>query len=488
MTTLLIANRGEIALRVIRTAAELGLDTVAVYADDDADSPHVRAATRAVPLAGGYLDQGELLSVAAAEGADLLHPGYGFLSESAEFAAACADAGITFVGPSPEVLSQLGDKSAARAMARAAGLPVPAATEGASDLAMIRAFAAGQEGGIMIKALAGGGGRGMRVVLPGADVAEGYRECAAEALQGFGDDALFAEALVTDARHIEVQIVGAGAVVALGDRDCSVQRRHQKLIEVAPAQDLPPVLRRELHAAAATLGAAVGYRGIGTVEFLVAGDSFTFLEVNPRIQVEHTITEEVTGVDLVGTQLAIALGAELDGLGLPAGVTARPGAPAEGQPATAHGIAIQARVNMETMGADGSALPTVGTLTTFSPPTGPGVRVDTFGVLGLRTSARYDSLLAKVVSHVRTPSFSAAVRKAQAALGEFAIDGVATNIGFLQSILAETEFQSGPVHTSYVAVKMPILDTTPPPVAVGAEMRLNDGENLILAPLTGVVV
>ena len=382
---LLIANRGEIALRIIRTATELGIRTVAVYAEDDADSPHVHAADEAIPLPGAgpaaYLDHAEMLAAAKKSGAGLIHPGYGFLSENAEFARACASAGYTFLGPDAEVLELVGNKASARAAAVAAGVPVLPATEGPSSVGDIKAFLAARGGAVMIKALAGGGGRGMRKVTGADQVDHAYQQCAAEAHLGFGDPALFAEAVLDAARHIEVQVVGAPAghqthALALGDRDCSVQRRYQKLVEIAPAQGLSGDLRRALHRAAARLCARVGLRGVATVEFLVAGEEFVFLEVNPRVQVEHTVTEETTGVDLVAAQLAIAGGASYYQLGLPAGI-ASDGNEVIGEPAAPRGIAIQARVNTETVAADGAVVPAAGTLTVFSPPSGPGVRVDT---------------------------------------------------------------------------------------------------------------
>ncbi len=274
--TLLIANRGEIALRIIRTATELGMRTVAVYAEDDGQSPHVHAADEAIGLVGAgpraYLDQAALLAAAKSSGADLIHPGYGFLSENAEFARACAASGCTFVGPDADVLELVGNKSSARDAALAAGVPVLPATEGPSSVADVKAFFASRDGAIMIKALAGGGGRGMRRVRSADQIDDAYRQCAAEAQLGFGDPALFAEALLDDARHIEVQVVAAPAghqthALALGDRDCSIQRRYQKLIEIAPAQGLSDALRRELHQAAARLcaqgfAARAGHRGI----------------------------------------------------------------------------------------------------------------------------------------------------------------------------------------------------------------------------------
>jgi acetyl/propionyl-CoA carboxylase alpha subunit/acetyl-CoA carboxylase carboxyltransferase component len=497
--TLLIANRGEIALRIIRTATELGMQTVAVYAEDDADSPHLHAADEAIglPGAGGkaYLDQAEMLAAAKKSGAQLIHPGYGFLSEKAEFARACAAAGCTFVGPDADVLEMVGNKSSARAAAIAAGVPVLSATEGPSSAADIKAFFAAQDGAIMIKALAGGGGRGMRKVDNADQIDGAYQQCAAEAQLGFGDPALFAEALLDAARHIEVQVVAAPAghqthALALGDRDCSIQRRYQKLVEIAPAQELSDKLRRDLHKAAARLCARVGLRGLATVEFLVAGEKFVFLEVNPRIQVEHTVTEETTGVDLVAVQLAIAGGASYYQLGLPAGI-ASDGSEVIGEPAARRGIAIQARVNMETFAADGSVVPAAGTLTVFSPPSGPGVRVDTYGRPGLVASPQYDSLLAKVIAHVHGSSLQAAVRKARTALGEFSIEGIATNIGFLRELLSDSQIQSGWVTTRFLDEKLPELAAAAlsrqHDIRVAA-VELYPGEEVLRAQLAGTVV
>ena len=495
----LIANRGEIALRIIRTATELGLQTVAIYAEDDADSPHVHAADEAIGLPGAgpeaYLDQAEILAAAKKSGAGLIHPGYGFLSENAEFARVCRAAGYTFVGPDADVLELVGNKSSARGAAIAAGLPVLPATEGPSTVADVRAFFAVHDGGIMIKALAGGGGRGMRKVHSADQIDDAYRQCAAEAQLGFGSPALFAEALLDTARHIEVQVVGAPAgyqtrALALGDRDCSIQRRYQKLVEIAPAQGLSDGLRRELHQAAARLCARAGLHGLATVEFLVAGDKYVFLEVNPRIQVEHTVTEETTGVDLVAVQLAIAGGASYYQLGLPPGI-ASDGTEVIGEPAARRGIAIQARVNMETFAPDGSVVPAAGTLTAFSPPTGPGVRVDSYGRPGLVTSPRYDSLLAKVVTHVQGSSFAAAVRKARTALGEFSIEGIRTNIGLLRELLSDSEVQSGMVMTGFLDEKLPELAAAAlsrqHDIRVAA-VELYPGEEVLRAQLAGTVV
>lgn len=495
---LLIANRGEIALRIIRTARELGIETVSVYAEDDASSPHVAAATESVPLgasgASAYLDQSALLQIAAETGATHVHPGYGFLSENAEFAQACTEAGIVFVGPDAQVLRTFGDKASARTAAVDSGVPVLPSTSANADLDEVREFFERNSRGIMIKALSGGGGRGMRAVRDPKALDDAYRVCAAEAQSGFGSSALFAEVLSEHARHIEVQIVAAPGqggthALALGDRDCSVQRRHQKLIEVAPAQGLSGALRERLHAAAARLCAEVGYRGIATVEFLVEERGFVFLEVNPRIQVEHTVTEEVTGIDLVAVQLAIADGVPFENLDLPTGITAvEKASETVGSVANASGIAIQARVNMETMTPDGNALPSSGTLDNFTPPGGPGVRVDTFGTVGLSPSARYDSLLAKVVTHTRRADFPAAVRKSIAALSEFAIDGVATNLEFLQAILSDKDFRDGLVDVDWLGSRLADLVPEVGPQTPSSSVDVAPDEDVVRAQMAGIVV
>ncbi|OBF99722.1 carbamoyl-phosphate-synthetase [Mycobacterium sp. 852014-52450_SCH5900713] len=497
--TLLVANRGEIALRIIRTAVELGMRAVAVYAEDDAESPHVHAADEAIGLPGtgprAYLDQPAMLAAAKSSGAELIHPGYGFLSENPEFARTCAGAGYAFVGPDADALELVGNKSAARGAAIAAGVPVLSATDGPSSVAEIEAFFEAQGGAIMIKALAGGGGRGMRTVRSADQIGSAYQQCAAEAQLGFGDPALFAEALLDGARHIEVQVVAAPAghqtrALALGDRDCSIQRRYQKLVEMAPAQGLSDALRRGLHQAAVVLCARVGLRGLATVEFLVAGEEFVFLEVNPRIQVEHTVTEETTGFDLVAIQLAIAGGASYFQLGLPAGI-ASDGNEIIGEPAAHRGIAIQARVNMETFAPDLSVVPAAGTLTAFSPPSGPGIRVDTYGRTGLVVTPQYDSLLAKVVAHVHGSSPQTALRKARTALAEFGIEGVRTNIEFLHALLDDPAVQSGCVSTGFVDERLPELAAAAASHqhdVRAVSVELYPGEDVLRAQLAGTVV
>ena len=433
LKTLLIANRGEIAIRIARSAAEMGIATVAIYSEDDAQSLHTRKADKAVGLSGSgvaaYLDAAQIVAAAKEAGCDAIHPGYGFLSENGDFARRCAEAGIIFVGPSPETLDLFGDKTKARALADKTKVPVLRGTAGGVTLEDATRFLTAANGPIMLKALAGGGGRGMRVVRDKGELEQAFERCRSEAQQAFGNGALYAEQFFERARHIEVQIVGdgTGAVSHLWDRECSLQRQRQKLIESAPALGLPEKLHQRLLDAAIALGKASHYKNLGTIEFLVdagGSDRFAFIEANPRLQVEHTVTEEVTGLDLVRIQLDIAGGRALHDLHLEQKDVPSP-----------RGVALQARVNLETMNADGSSRPAGGTLTIYEPPSGRGVRVDGFGYAGYRTSARYDSLLAKLIVHTPANSLAEAANKAWRALGEFKIEGAPTNIPFLQTLL-----------------------------------------------------
>jgi pyruvate carboxylase len=389
---LLIANRGEIAIRIARAAAETGLKTVAVYPADDAASLHVRSADEGHEIPGrgarAYLDIEAVIAAAKATGCDALHPGYGFLSENAGLARRCAEEGIAFIGPSPEALELFGDKARAKALARDCGVPVIEGTEGPTTLDEARAYLA-SSGAIMIKAIAGGGGRGMRIVDDASKLEEAYARCQSEATAAFGSGDVYVERLIRKARHIEVQIIGDrhGAISHLWERECTIQRRNQKLIEVAPSPSLKEALRSRIIEAAKQLAAAVRYDNLGTFEFLVDDDArgnadpFAFIEANPRLQVEHTVTEEVLGVDLVKAQLAVAGGATLGSLGLAQPYVPKP-----------RGFAMQLRVNMEVMDEHGATQPTGGTLRMFDLPSGPGVRVDTFGYSGYKTSAAFDSL------------------------------------------------------------------------------------------------
>lgn len=450
---LLIANRGEIAIRIARAAADAGLATVAIYPADDALSLHVRAADKACEIPGrgarAYLDIEGVISAAKSTGCDALHPGYGFLSENAVLALRCAEEGIIFVGPSPEALDLFGDKVAAKALAKRCSVPVIEGTVGPTTLDEAKAFFAslGKGGAVMVKAMAGGGGRGMRAVEKASDLDEAYARCQSEAKAAFGSDGVYVERLIRKARHIEVQIIGDrhGAISHLWERECTIQRRNQKLIEVAPSPSLSDGLRARIVEAAKQLAGAANYDSLGTFEFLVDGEAgegdgaFAFIEANPRLQVEHTVTEEVLGVDLVKSQLAVADGATLGSLGL-----------AQSDVPSPRGFAIQSRINMEVMDESGATKPTGGVLGVFEPPSGPGVRVDTFGYAGYKTSAAFDSLLAKVIVHTPSARWPDAVGKAARALREFRIDGVATNIPFIQALLANPDFVANQISTNFV--------------------------------------
>jgi acetyl/propionyl-CoA carboxylase alpha subunit/acetyl-CoA carboxylase carboxyltransferase component len=447
---LLIANRGEIAIRIARAAADSGLTTIAIYPADDALSLHVRTAdeSREIPGRGAraYLDIEAVIAAARAAGCDALHPGYGFLSENAVLARRCAEEAITFVGPSPEALDLFGDKAKARALAKGCGVPVIEGTEGPTTLDQANAFFA-SSGAIMIKAIAGGGGRGMRIVDDASQLEEAYARCQSEARAAFGCGDVYVERLIRKARHIEVQIIGDrhGAISHLWERECTIQRRNQKLIEVAPSPSLKDALRSRIIEAAKQLASAARYDNLGTFEFLVDDDAhgndepFAFIEANPRLQVEHTVTEQVLGVDLVKSQLAVAGGATLGSLGLAQSYVPKP-----------RGYAMQLRVNMETMDETGATQPTGGTLTMFDLPSGPGVRVDTFGYSGYTTSAAFDSLLAKVIVHSPGADWADAVRKASRTLREFRIGGVATNIPFLAAVLAHPDFAANRISTNFI--------------------------------------
>ena len=454
--TLLVANRGEIAIRVMRSAALLGTRTLALFSEDDAESLHTRMAEAALPLRGrgvaAYLDADQIVAMALEAGCDAIHPGYGFLSEDAAFARLCGEKGIAFVGPRPELLELFGDKVRARSLATACEVPLLPGTDGPTTLAEARDFFAGQGEGaaVMIKAIAGGGGRGLRVVRHAEELASAYERCQSEARAAFGSGEVYLERLLPNARHIEVQIAGdgSGEVTHFFERECSIQRRNQKIVELAPSPTLPKALRDRIIGAALRMAMEEDYDNLGTFEFLVdagshskleADSPYAFIEANPRLQVEHTVTEEVTGVDLVRAQLELADGSSLEELGLTQDQLSQP-----------RGFAIQVRVNMETMSADGSARPSGGTLSAFAPPTGPGLRTDSFGYVGYETSPRFDSLLAKVVGHSPT-SFADAIARTYRGLCEFRVEGVKTNIGFLQNLLRHPSFEAGELHTGFVA-------------------------------------
>jgi len=381
---------------------------------------------------------------------DAVHPGYGFLAENAGFARACGKAGLTFIGPDPETLDLFGDKAKARDLAASLGIPIAKATVGGARLDEIKAFKDELGSDIMIKAVAGGGGRGMRIVLAAEDPAEAYAACAREAEAAFGDGRLFAESLVRAARHIEVQILGDGTdFIAIHDRECSIQRRNQKLIEVAPAPNLSDAVRARLKRAAVDLAKAASVRGLTTMEFLLDasdGETLIFIEANPRLQVEHTVTEAVTGLDLVQLQLAVAGGASLKELGL-----------ADGPPAT-QGYAVELRINLETLGADGGLTSSAGAvITQYEPPTGPGIRVDGYGYGGYRTNPAFDSLIAKLIVHSPAGDFARAAAKARRAAAEFRLTGPATNLGLLQALLEQREVISATATTGFMEANLTAL-------------------------------
>jgi len=444
---LLIANRGEIAIRIARAAADLGIGSVAIYSEDDAQALHVKLADEARALSGSgpaaYLDMDGVIAAAKDSGCDCVHPGYGFLSENAEFATRCAQAGLTFIGPAPGVLSVFGDKARARALADKFGVPILKGTSGPTSLAQARAFLS-EHGAIIIKAIAGGGGRGMRIVTDAAQLDEAYARCRSEAKASFGIDDVYAEAFMANAHHIEVQVAGDGkTAIHLWERDCTIQRRHQKIIEIAPAPFLDEHVKRQLLDAAVWLAEDVELRGLATFEFLVNPDAvrgtqtFAFIEANPRLQVEHTVTEEVTGIDLVTTQIRLLQGSTLEELGLKQAGVPKP-----------QGFAIQLRINLESMDADGTVKPSGGVLSQFAPPSGPGVRVDTSGYAGYRTNPSFDPLIAKLI--VKGADFAQARARGMRALAEFAIAGAGSNIAFLHGLLSNADVAHGRAHTRFV--------------------------------------
>ncbi|MGK2930232.1 MAG: carboxyl transferase domain-containing protein, partial [Acidimicrobiales bacterium] len=461
ISKVLIANRGEIAVRIARAVHDEGLVAVTTHTVDDADSPHVAAGGEVVGLPGtgpaGYLDIDAVVAAATDTGCDAIHPGYGFLSENAAFAQACRDAGLVFVGPGIGQLQRFGDKVAARQAASAAGVPVLAATPGGIDEGAAAAFLA-EHGSIMLKAVAGGGGRGMRPVHVPQHLPDSFGACAREAEAAFGDGSLYAEELLPDARHVEVQIVGDGVRVEhLHERECSLQRQRQKLIEFAPAWWLDAGVRLALHDAAVRLGEHVGYDSVGTVEFLVSGDRFAFIELNARLQVEHTVTEAICDVDLVCFQLRLASGENLSALDLFA-------------PPPVRGYAVQARVNMETMGLDGRVVPAGGRIERFDPP--PGHRVDTYGAVGYETSPRYDSLLAKVIVHGDDPVTLLA--DAADAIDAFVIEGVETNRELLATVLRDPAIAAGRFDTTWLEDAVGSLAPAPQSTLAGANVDTSD--------------
>jgi acetyl/propionyl-CoA carboxylase alpha subunit len=449
---LLIANRGEIALRIIRSARALGLQTVAVYSDADAAMPHVADADDARPIGPpeaikSYLNIAAILGAAADSGADAIHPGYGFLSESAEFATAVEKAGLIFVGPSPQVLRAAGDKVGARQLAQRVGVPIVPGTETA-DIATARNFAAWAGYPILIKAAAGGGGRGIRVVPEEAALAAALEAAAREAQAAFGDGRLFIEKYLPAPRHVEVQVMGDayGRVITMGERECSIQRRHQKIIEESPSPGVTPALRARMVEAAAALATAVDYRNAGTVEFLVDGDDFFFLEINARLQVEHPVTELRFDCDLVAAQLAVAAGEPFS------------------EPPPARGHAIECRIYAED--ARNDFRPAAGAVLYLQLPAGPGVRVDTFLSRGIEIGGHYDGLLAKLIAYAHDRE--SARRRAVAALDEFMLAGMLHTASFLRGVLSSARFARGDLSTRFVPEFLPEWRSSDQPTQTAA--------------------
>lgn len=438
MKKVLIANRGEIALRILRTCHELGLKTVAVYSKADRDSLHVRFAGEAVcigeaPSRDSYLRIDRLIAAAEITGADAIHPGYGFLSENEDFAAICQDHGLTFIGPTPDTIRRMGDKSLAKDTMRAAGVPVIPGSDGiVPDEAEGLRIAREMGFPIIVKATAGGGGRGMRVVTSEDDFSRLFNAARAEAEAAFGNGGVYIEKYITKPRHIEIQLVGdgQGTVLHFGERECSIQRRHQKLLEEAPSPVISPELRARMGEAAIRGAQAVNYRGAGTIEFLLDADgSFYFMEMNTRIQVEHPVTEEVTNTDLIEQQLRVAMGERLEPRIMPI-----------------EGHSIECRINAENPYRNFS--PSPGTITALHTPKGRGVRVDTHVYAGYTIPQYYDSMIAKLIVHAETRE--RAIAKMLRALDEFVVEGVHTTIPFHMQLLRDPRFQAGDFDTKFL--------------------------------------
>ena len=434
----LVANRGEIAVRVIRALHELGIEAVAVYSTADENALHVRLADRAVrigppPAAQSYLSMAAIVAAATTTGCEAVHPGYGFLSENDEFVHACEDNDLVFIGPPADVMARMGDKAQAKAEMRSAGVPLVPGVEGTATAAAARAAADELGYPVLLKAAAGGGGRGMRLVTAPGQLEDAYAQASNEAMAAFSDGTLYVEKAISPARHVEIQVLcdAHGGVLTCGERECSIQRRHQKLIEESPSPALDPPRREAMEEAAERACRHIGYRNAGTFEFLVGPDgSFSFIELNARLQVEHPVTEAVTSLDLVRQQIRIAAGERLP-------ITGR---------APRLGHAIEIRINAEDP-SRGFA-PSPGRLERFRPPLGPGVRVDTFVEEGSVIPPYYDSMIAKVIVHDDTRA--AAIERARRVLGEFEIRGVPTTRTAAIEILGSDEFRSGDYSTSFL--------------------------------------
>jgi acetyl-CoA carboxylase biotin carboxylase subunit len=440
LKTVLIANRGEIAVRVIRACRELGIRTVAVYSEADRDSLHVQMADKAICIGpakskDSYLKIVSVLSAAEISNADAIHPGYGFLSEKAHFAEVCRDCGFIFVGPPPDAIAKMGDKAVARETMRAAGVPVIPGSEGTvSELSDALRLAERIGYPVIIKAAAGGGGKGMRIARDRDELTSGFATAQAEAGSAFGDNSVYLEKFIARARHVEIQVLADthGNAIHLGERDCSMQRRHQKLIEESPSPAVDADLRRRMGEAAVRAAKAVGYVNAGTVEFILSETGeFYFMEMNTRIQVEHPVTEMITGVDLVQQQLRIAAGERL---------------PFTQDDIRFSGHAIECRINAED--PDQNFRPNPGKITAFAPPSGDGWRMDTHIYPGYTVPVHYDSLLGKLI--VQAADREAAIDSMLKALDACVIEGVRTTIPFHKRLLRDPNFRRGKIHTKYV--------------------------------------
>lgn len=436
---ILIANRGEIAMRIIRACRELNIATAAIYSEADSTGIYVKKADEAYVVGPGpvkgFLDSRQIVDLAVRIGADAIHPGYGFLSENAEFAELCQASGVTFIGPSPYAITMMGSKVKAREIAQAAGVPIVPGTNGAiTDVKDALTFAKLVGYPLMIKASAGGGGRGLRVVRSDAELRENMETASREAQASFGDGSVFIEKYIERPHHIEFQILGDrhGHIIHLGERDCSIQRRHQKLIEIAPSLILTPALREEMGRAAIAIARAVDYDNAGTVEFLLDQEGrFYFIEMNPRLQVEHTVTEQITAIDIVRHQISIAAGLPLD---------------LQQKDIVLQGHAIQCRINAED--PKNNFMPCTGTVTAYLSPGGIGVRIDGAVYKDYTVPPYYDALLAKLT--VRGRTWEEAVSRMRRSLEEYVLRGVKTTIPFMEAIMQEPDFMAGRFDTSYL--------------------------------------
>lgn len=441
---ILIANRGEIAVRIIRACRELGIRTVAVYSEADREALHAQLADEAIcigpaPAADSYLDMERIISACIAVKADAIHPGFGFLSENSKFARMCRKCHITFIGPSPEIIDRMGNKSEARNTMSKAGVPVvPGTKEPVKDVQTARHFAREIGYPVMIKASSGGGGKGMRIAESDLDFAENFQMAQMESMRGFGDDTMYIEKYVKDPKHIEFQIIADkfGNVVQLGERDCSIQRNHQKVIEESPCAILNEKLRKEMGETAVRAAKAAHYENAGTIEFLLDKDrNYYFIEMNTRIQVEHPVTEMVSGVDLIKEQIYVAAG-------MPLSVTQ--------EDMRLNGHAIECRINAEN--PEKNFMPCPGTIGQVHLPGGFGVRVDTAVYSGYEIPPYYDSMIAKVIVHDRTRA--GAIHKMRSTLGELILEGITTNVDFQYEILNNRDFCAGDFDTSFIEKNM----------------------------------